>query len=82
MNMIILYVFLAAESVFDILFSPSRLDFAVQENLDVMEKKGCQIWIQRPKNIRNDHTHQFCISNSFFCNAVLCLYITTRPLIQ
>ena len=31
MSMIIFYVFLAAESEFDIRFSPSRLDFAVQE---------------------------------------------------
>ena len=31
MNMIIFYVLLVAESEFDIRFSPSRLDFAVQE---------------------------------------------------
>ena len=33
MYMIIFYVFFAAESEFDIRFSPSRLDFAVQEVL-------------------------------------------------
>ena len=27
----------------------------------MMEKNGCQIRIQRPKNIENDHTHQLCI---------------------
>ena len=31
MSMIIFYVFLAAESEFNIRFSPSRLDFSVQE---------------------------------------------------
>ena len=31
MSMIIFYVFLTAESKFDICFSPSRLDFAAQE---------------------------------------------------
>ena len=31
MSMIIFYVILAAESEFDICFSPSHLDFAVQE---------------------------------------------------
>ena len=43
----------------------------VQQNLDVMEKNGCQIRIQRPKNMENDHTHQLCTSKKKFCNAFL-----------
>ena len=45
----------------------------VEPNLDVMRQNGCQIQIQRPKNIENDHTHHLCISKLFFCNAVLCM---------
>ena len=29
----------------------------VQPNLKVWEKNGCEIRIQRPKNVEYDHTH-------------------------
>ena len=44
----------------------------VQPNLDVMKQNGCQIQIQRPKNIENNHSHHLCISKLFFVTQCNC----------
>ena len=53
------------------------------QNLDVIEKSGCQNRIQRQKNIDIDHSHQLCIlkKNVLQCSVIFYLLVIIKKYI-
>ena len=62
-NIVIVYSY---SIFFQFSIEMQQIILPVQQNLDVMEKNACQIWIQRPKNIEKIIILINCVFWCFF----------------